>query len=299
MLKYRFMLITAAFFWGTAFVAQRVSTGAIGPFAFNGIRFLIGAIAILPLVWRAFSKGQNTAPAGSCRIPVIGAATILGFILFSGAALQQVGLFYTTAGKAGFITALYIVFVPLFGLLLGNALRISHVIGCVLAFAGLYLLAFHGAGEAINQGDALVLLGVIFWTLHILAVGYFVRYYSGLTLAFGQFIGCSIFNLLAMPFAGETLTFSMISGAMVPILYCGLFSSGVGFTLQIIGQEKVPPTEASLLCSFEMIFSAIAGYILINELMSFNEVMGAVLMTVGIFSAQIPSRAIFNKKSLP
>lgn len=291
---YRFLLLLTAFLWGCAFVAQRVGMDFIGPFGFNGVRFWVGALAVLPLVWWL---GRNdtttyTKPPRWLNLPI--AYTILGFILFMGSALQQWGLLYTTAGKAGFITSLYIVVVPLLGLFLKHPLRLSHITGCAVATIGVYLLAFHSIDQPINIGDVLELIGVLFWSLHILFISRFVPYFSGVKLAAGQFFTCGIFNFIALVVFGESLTIAGIIAAAVPILYCGIFSSGIAYTLQIIGQTKVPPTEASLLCSFEMIFSVLAGALLLGEVMSGREIMGCVLMTIGIAAAQLPSRVILS-----
>lgn len=297
-MKYRLMLLLTALVWGCAFVAQRTGMETIGPFAFNGLRFWLGALSLLPIIYMNRRKAAEDYASPPKGLTLAAASAILGFFLFAGSSFQQVGLIYTTAGKAGFITSLYIVAVPLIGLLLKNTLRLAHILGCLIALTGLYLLAFHGGGEAINFGDMLNLIGVVFWSLHILFIDRFVPYFSGVKLAVGQFIACGCYNFIAMPLYGETLTASMVIASAVPILYCGILSSGVGYTLQIVAQRNVPPTEASLLCSFEMIFSALAGALILGEWMSLREFIGCILMTVGIFSAQIPSRAIlqFRKK---
>lgn len=298
-MKYRLMLLLTALVWGCAFVAQRTGMETIGPFAFNGIRFWLGALSLLPILY--MHRKQNAASYASPPkgMTLLTASITLGFFLFAGSAFQQIGLIYTTAGKAGFITALYIVAVPLIGLLMKNTLRLAHILGCLIALSGLYLLAFHDSGEAMNVGDMLNLIGVVFWSLHILCIDRFIPYFSGIKLAVGQFIACGCYNFIAMPLYGETVTVSMVLGAAIPLLYCGILSSGVGYTLQIVAQRHVPPTEASLLCSFEMIFSALAGMVLLGEWMSCRELMGCLLMTIGIFSAQIPSRAILQfKKNL-
>lgn len=293
-MKYRFMLLAAALCWGCAFVAQRVSTDTMGPFAFNGLRFWLGAIVITPIaIW--MSRGGHTPSYR--KLPHISlpiACAILGTALFTGSALQQVGMIYTTASKAGFITALYIVIVPFLGLYLNNPLRLSHIAGCLVAIIGLYLFAFHSSGQAINFGDVLELIGAVFWSIHILLIGRFAPYFSGISLSIGQFLCCGALNFIAMFIAGEPLTWAIIVASAIPILYCGIFSSGAGFTLQVLAQKKVPATEASLLCSFEMIFSALAAFLLIGEYLSMREFIGCVLMSIGIFTAQIPSRIVFT-----
>jgi len=295
-MKDRLLLLTATFFWGCAFVAQKVSTGSMGAFSFNAVRFLIGFIGLYPVAWWLNRRPVSFTEKPPHWLTQTVACAILGFILFGGASLQQLGLFYTTAGKAGFITALYIIVVPLMGLFLYNPLRLNHVIGCFLALTGLYFLAYHSDGSPFNMGDLLVLVGVVFWTLHILVIDRFVHYYRGVNLALGQFLFCSLYNFIALFLAGENLTLNGILAAAIPLLYCGLLSSSVAYTLQIVGQEHVPPTEASLLLSTEMIWSALAGFVLLDESMTSREFLGCLLMSAGIYLAQIPSRILFKSK---
>lgn len=300
-MKYRLLLILAALIWGSAFVAQRISTETMGPYSFNGIRFAIGALSLVPIVLWQGRSGLSRMPKAPHSLTLWKASLLIGFILFAGNSLQQIGLFYTTAGKAGFITALYIVAVPILGILWHNPLRLSHIAGCLVAVVGLYFLAFQ-SNQPLNVGDFLELCGVAFWTLHILFVSRLVRYYPGVHLALGQFIVCSAFSLGAAFMTGEILTWTILQQTALPILYGGLMSCGIAYTLQIVGQAHVAPTEASLLLSLEMIFSALSGYIILNELMSTREIIGCILMTAGIFAAQVPSRIIwqgFTHKTSP
>ena len=292
-MKYRILLVVAALIWGAAFVAQRVSTETMGPYAFNGIRFALGALSVLPIaLWQGRHNHSHFQKAPH-HLSLLTACLLIGFILFAGNTLQQIGLIYTTAGKAGFITALYIVAVPIVGILWHNPLRLSHATGCLVAVAGLYLLAFR-SDQPLNYGDFLELCGVVFWTLHILFVSRLVRYYQGIHLATGQFIFCSIFSLAGSFLTGEAWSWNIIYQTAIPLLYGGLMSCGIAYTLQIIGQVHVPPTEASLLLSLEMIFSALTGYLILGETMSIREVAGCILMTCGIFAAQVPSRIIWK-----
>jgi len=308
-MKNRLLLLLVAFVWGTTFIFQRVSTGTMGTFSFIGLRFVLGALAILPLVFRqqrldrerVLDGSSETSPIPSALFPpqtekpwplwVCGA--IIGFMLFAGSAFQQQALFYTTAGKAAFITSLYIIAVPLLGLVVGQPLRITHIIGCLLAVSGLYLLAFHSDGQPLNFGDFLALIGVLFWTLQILFIDRFVRWYPGIYLAEGQFITASLLGFAGVLLTGEALSAEMIRQTAIPILYAGIMSSGVGYTLQIIGQANVPPTEATMLMSCEMIFGALSGYLFLNELLTVREFAGCVLMTLGIFMAQFPGRIVW------
>lgn len=297
-MKYRFLLILAALIWGGAFVAQRVSTETMGPYSYNAIRFAIGAFSVLPLALWQNRGGIPKLKTPPPHLTLIIASLLIGFILFAGNSLQQIGLLYTTAGKAGFITSLYIVAVPIVGILWHNPLRLSHITGCIVAVTGLYFLAFQG-NQPLNYGDFLELCGVLFWTFHILLVAKLVRYYPGILLAIGQFTICSICSFIAGYVSGELLSWSVIMQTLWPILYGGLLSCGVAFTLQIIGQIHVPPTEASLLLSMEMIFSAVSGYLLLGEILTGREIIGCFLMAGGIFAAQIPSRIIWQGLQTP
>ena len=312
-MKNRLLLLLVAFVWGTTFIFQRISAGTMGTFSFIGLRFLLGALSILPLVfWQqrrmkhaalqklndktgspgAKSNKISTQPSDT-PWPLWLCGFLIGCMLFGGSAFQQQALFYTTAGKAAFITSLYIIAVPLMGLLIGQPLRITHIIGCIFAVAGLYFLAFRSDGQPLNFGDFLTLVGVLFWTMQILFIDRFVRWYPGIYLAEGQFITASILGFLGVPLNGETLSVEMIRQTAVPILYAGLMSSGVGYTLQIIGQAKVPPTEATMLMSCEMIFGALSGFLFLNEMMTLREFAGCILMTCGIFMAQFPGRIVW------
>lgn len=309
-MKDRLLLLLVAFVWGTTFIFQRISTGTMGTFSFIGLRFLLGALAILPLVFRQRDRQEKPGSPEHGNAPPAAAGTgpqqqqdkpwplwlcgcIIGCMLFGGSAFQQQGLFYTTAGKAAFITSLYIIAVPLAGLLVGQPLRITHITGCVLAVSGLYFLAFHSDGQPLNFGDFLTLVGVLFWTLQILFIDRFVRWYPGIFLAEGQFITASLLGFAGALLTGESLSAGIIRQTAIPVLYAGIMSSGVGYTLQIIGQAKVPPTEATMLMSCEMIFGALSGFLFLNEAMTLREFAGCVLMTCGVFMSQIPGRIVW------
>ena len=261
------------------------------------MRFWLGGLAIVPAYCLLKTRIRSIPKSEKPPYTLLTATLTLGFLLFTGAALQQIGIIYTTAGKAGFITSLYIVFVPVVSLLFYNPLRLSHLFGCVVALIGVYFLSFHGGFDDANIGDILTLASVLFWTLHIVSVSRFVRYYDGVKLAIGQFFFCGLFNFLAMYPAGESLTVSLFLNALLPVLYCAIFSTGIAFTFQILGQKGVPPTEASLICSLEMVFGLIAGCLFLGETLTSSEILGAVLMSVGIVSAQLSSRVIYSRKA--
>lgn len=284
MLVARLMLLIAAFIWGSTFVAQRMSADIIGPFSFNALRFALGAIILLPVV--SFFKDTSPTKKASFSFPI--AAIIAGGFLFIGSALQQIGLAETTASKAGFITALYIVIVPIVGLFLGHRLSYLAIAGVVFATAGLFLMTLSNADFTIVMGDLLITISTLFWAGHILALSYLASRFPGIKLAIGQFIVCSLLSGITA-FFYEGLTLEMVTTTLFAILYSGILSVGVGFTLQLIAQKNLPPTEASLLMSLEMVFSALTGYIVLGETLSTPEMWGAFLLSLGILLAQIPT----------
>lgn len=317
-MKNRLLLLLVAFIWGTTFIFQRVSTGTMETFSFIALRFVLGTLAVFPLViWyrrkerkKIFSSNpkpeekrkfiiekNHSAPDALHHSvkpwPLWLCGLIIGTMLFGGSALQQQALVYTTAGKAAFITALYIIAVPLFGLWVRQPLRITHILGGILALIGVYLLAFRSDAQPLNFGDFLTMLGVLFWTLQILFIDHFVRWYPGIYLAEGQFITAALLSFCGIFLAGETITLQSVEQTALPLFYAGIMSSGVAYTLQIIGQANVPPTEASMLMSCEMIFGALAGFLFLNEVMTTRELVGCLIMTGGIFLSQLPGRIIW------
>ncbi len=284
MMLARLMLLLTAFIWGSTFVAQRISTDTIGPFSYNMIRFFIGSLALLPVM----SFFKDSIPTRKAALPFWMAAALAGFFLFAGASLQQIGLAGTTASKAGFITALYIVFVPIIGLFLGHRLPYLAILGVILAVLGLFFMTMGQSSFTMEAGDFLITVSTLFWAGHILLLTYLSPRYPGIKLAAGQFLFCSLFSGVLVLFT-ETLTPSMIKATLIPLLYGGLLSVAIGFTLQLIAQKKLPPTEASLLMSLEMVFSALTGYLILGETLNTTELLGAILLSFGILLAQIPT----------
>lgn len=283
-----FVLLMVSAIWGLAFVAQRVGMDHMGPFGFNAVRFAVGTIFLLPFL--AFGvPGTRRLPliTGHGRDLVLG-GFLVGILIFAGSTLQQFGVVHTSAGKAGFITGLYVVFVPLLGLVRG--LRTGRAIwsGVVLAAVGLYLLSGEGLGR-IQLGDGLVLVGAVFWALHVLGVGRYANRTNPMALAVIQFAICSLLSLGgALLF--EELTWAAIRAAGVPILYAGVMSTGVAFTLQIVGQRQAHPAYAALVLSLEGVFAAIGGWLMLGEVLTAGELAGCALMLGGIILAQIDPR---------
>ena len=278
------LLVTAGI-WGLAFVAQRVGMEYLEPFTFNGIRFLLGALSLLPLLWWQ----QHRKAVWEQQLPrfrTVGIGVVAGLILFLAASLQQIGIVDTTAGKAAFVTSLYIVLVPLSGVLLGQRVEVSLWLGCLLSLFGLYFLCIR-EDFTLSFGDFLVLVGAVFWTMHILWIDRFASQVQVLSLAVWQIMTCALLSLVVAAFT-ETITLAGIKGALSPILYGGIGSVGIAYTLQIVGQKRAEPTQASLILSLETVFAALGGYFLLQEFLSFWELLGCLLMMTGIVVAQIP-----------
>ena len=277
------LLLLAAAIWGFAFVAQRVGMRHVGPLTFNGVRFLLGAAALAPLAWR----GPLAAPRDPRRSlrRTLRYGLPLGLILTGGATLQQIGVLYTTAGKAGFITGLYVVFTPLLGLLIGQRTGRLTWLGAILAAGGLYLLSARGP-LSIAPGDGLVLLGAVFWAAHVLAVSRFVHRVAPLRLAVTQFTVCGVLSLLGA-FVWETPRLAGLLAAAVPILYAGLMSVAVAYTLQVLAQRRAHPADAAIILSFESVFAALGGGLLLGEVLSPRDLSGCALMLCGVLLAQV------------
>jgi drug/metabolite transporter (DMT)-like permease len=253
----------------------------IDPLTFNGIRFALGAVALLPLL--AWQNRVRTGPAPS-RGAVVRGGLWAGLFIFCGATLQQYGVVYTTAGKAGFITGLYVLLVPLFGLVLGQRAGWNLWSGAVLAAGGLYLLSATGL-TSIELGDGLVLLGTVFWACHVLMVGHLVRTLPAVTIAVAQFVVCSLLSL-AGALVFESISWQPVKAALVPILYAGLMSVGVAYTLQVVGQRKARPAHAAIILSMESVFAVLGGWLLLSEALTIRQGAGCLLMLGGILLAQ-------------
>lgn len=280
------MLILTAFIWGTAFVAQSVGMDYLGPFTFNGVRNLIGGAALLPCIVFLGRGNRGNAP-GSRKDLIIG-GVCCGVLLFAASSLQQIGLVYTTAGKSGFITAFYIVIVPVLGIFLHQKVgwKIWTAVG--IALVGLYFLCIT-EGFSVNMGDFYVFLCALLFSLHILVIDHFAPRVDGVKMSCIQFFVCGLISLIPM-FALETPTIFGLLAGWFPLFYAGVLSCGVGYTLQIVGQKNVNPTVASLLLSLESCFSVLAGWIILGERLSVREGMGCVLMFAAIILAQLPEK---------
>jgi drug/metabolite transporter (DMT)-like permease len=287
--KANLLLLIAAAIWGFAFVAQRVGMEHVGPFTFNGVRFALGSLSLLPLIfyYQQTAQKQNTGEPRNCKKAAY-VGLFAGLVLFIAASLQQIGLIYTTAGKAAFITCLYIVLVPMAGIFMRQRITGSTWLGSFLAVVGLYFLCIKES-FSVSYGDMLEMIGAFFWAAHILLIDHFAREVDTLQLAFFQFLTCSILSL-GTALAIETITLTGIFQAGIPILYGGFGSVGVAYTLQIVGQKSASPSHAAIILSMETVFAAIGGYLLLNEQLGLLEFLGCAFMLAGMLLSQVQSQ---------
>lgn len=274
------MWITAMI-WGFAFVAQRAGMEDIGPFAFSSIRFALGGISLLPLVVFYHRRGENFF-----RKNLWFSGLLAGFVLFCGASAQQIGMVDTPAGKAGFITGLYVVMVPVLGLLWKRKTGLAIWAGVALAVVGMYLLSIR-EGFSMLPGDLWVLAGAFFWANHVLVIAWLSPQFNSVQLAVVQFFTVSLLSAVCA-FGFETTTWSNVYGAMWPILYGGLMSVGIAYTLQVVAQKYAHPAYASIVLSLETVFAALGGWLVLHETFTLRELAGSLLILGGIFVAQLP-----------
>ena len=279
------LLLLTAMIWGAAFVAQSVSMDYVGPFTFLCSRSILGGVVLLPVI-AVMGKGkkEETRP-GNRNILLLG-GICCGVMLFIGSALQQIGIQYTTAGKAGFITAMYMVLVPICGLFLKKKVSPAVWVSVLLGVAGLYCLCIKD-DFTIAPSDLLVLLCAFGYTLHILVIDHFTQKVDGIKMSCIQFLTCAVISAVLM-LIFEHPTWADIAPCIGSILYVGVFSSGVAYTLQILAQKDSNPTIVALLLSLESVFGAVSGAIFLHETMTGKELIGCVLMLIAVVLAQIP-----------
>lgn len=283
-LKADLTLLAVAAIWGSAFVAQRLGNEQVGPFTFNGIRFPIGSLALLPVIgWRRRTGAGTKMGRAELR-----AGIILGVLLFGGASLQQLGLVQTTAGKGGFITGLYVVIVPLLlALIWRERVRWNNWLGAVLAVGGLFLLSLSGQEVLrLAPGDGWVLAGAFLWALHVIAVGRFAPGHDPLRLALVQYAVCGLLSGGAA-LVLEWKTWDKLSAAIPAILYAGVLSTGVAYTGQVVAQRHAPPADAAIVMSMEAVFAALAGWLILSERLTGQQLIGCGLVLGGMLLAQI------------
>lgn len=297
------LLLLGAFIWGTTFVAQRKAMEYVGPMTYNALRFALGAATLLPVIaWLRLRRGQRSELAGSRAEhgnwgrPMILGASLAGLALFAGASFQQVGLVYTTAGKASFITSLYVVIVPIMGWFLGQRCQTAVWLGAILAVAGLYLLSVTES-FTVGRGDLMVLISAFFWAVHVLLIGYLAKQANPVRIACIQFFTCSVLSLL-MAGLTERVSAGAIRQAAVPILYGGVLSAGVAFTLQVVSQRTCPPAHAAIIMSLETVFAALSGWAILGERFQLRQIAGFALMLTGFLVVQLPRLLSLQERPL-
>ncbi|OMG75335.1 DMT family transporter [Burkholderia ubonensis] len=292
-LRANLLMLGAAAIWGSAFVAQRLSLDVIGPFLFTGLRFLLGALVLVPLL--ALNAASRTHLAALRRAPALllpGLA--LGALLATSISLQQIGLQYTRIANAGFISSLYVVLVPLMGVFARHRIGAGTWFGALLAALGLYFLSID-EHFSILYGDWFQLAGAVIIAAHVMAVGHLARRHDPLVLAFLQFATCGVL-CVAVGLAVEPLNGAMLRGALPTLLYGGLLSVGVGYTLQVVAQRDAAPAHAAVIFSMEGVFAAIAGWAALGETLTLRALVGCALMLAGLLACQLLPRGDVEKK---
>lgn len=304
-LKSSFLLFLAALIWGVAFVAQSVGMDYMGPCTFNGARFLIGGTVLLPFIWYQDKRAEQKKAAeaecskstqrpenSACRKAdgklLIAGGVCCGLALCCASLLQQIGIMYTTVGKAGFITTLYIIIVPFFGIFLKKKIGAKVWLGAVIAVIGMYLLCM-AESFSLSRGDAYVLACAVVFSVHILVVDYFSPKVDSVKLSCLQFYTSGIICTI-LAFLTETPSWEALIAGAVPVLYAGVLSCGVAYTLQVVGQKNVEPTIAALLLSMESVVSVLAGWAILDQKLSGRELFGCVLVFAAVILVQLPDK---------
>lgn len=282
-----FLLLFSSFIWGSAFVAQRVGMEHIGPFTFNAVRMLVAGVALSFVVFILRKTNKLDAKPGSYSKKALYAGGFFcGGVLFFASSFQQAGLMFTTAGKAGFITTLYIIIVPVLGLFLKKKVGAKVWFSVLLGLTGLFFLSFV-ENMQLNLGDVLMLFCAVGYAVHIIVVDHFATKADSVKLSCFQFFVAAFFSCIVM-FVFESPDITNILISWLPIIYVGVLSGALGFTLQIIAQKDTSPAVAALLMSFEAVFAALTGFVILSEVLTPRELIGCFLMFFAIVLAQMP-----------
>ncbi len=288
------VLLMAALIWGTSFVFQKDAMAHMGPFIFNAFRFLLGGLALLPLIgWR--NKGERRTEK-TCSPAMIKGALLAGALIFLGAGFQQTGIQYTTIGNTGFITGLYIIFVPIISLFFGHRYHHGIWFAISLACLGLYLLSGMD-GFALARGDFLVLLGAVFWAFHVIVIGHMASNHDQIKFAALQFFACALYSYLAALYLEDKallLTFEEWKW----VILSGILAVSIGYTLQVVGQTVSPPAQAAIIMSLESVFAAITGYFYYDEILGPRALIGCILMFTGcLLTQRYPPLSLIKHRS--
>jgi Permeases of the drug/metabolite transporter (DMT) superfamily len=281
------MLLLAALIWGCAFVAQSKGTEYVGPWTFNCLRSLIGGLTLLVLM-PFLDRVRKTKADKEQKNSLLTAGIACGIVLAAGSMFQQLGIMQTTTGKAGFITALYVILVPILAIFLGRKTRLIVWLAACIALAGFYFLSFAGESWILQEGDLYLLICAVLFAVHILVIDHF-SFVDGVRMSCLQFFVAGVICMVGM-FLFEKPDMHAILDAVLPILYAGCLSSGAGYTLQIVGQKDADPTVASMLLSLESVFAALSGFVLLNQRMAMHEIFGCILIFIAVIAAQYPEK---------
>ncbi|MDR3325457.1 MAG: DMT family transporter [Spirochaetaceae bacterium] len=321
------LLLLTALIWGSAFIAQKTGMSYVGPFTYNGLRFLLGSLSILPLILVLEKKKRNgrNGAGGATTKRLLLSSALVGVCIFFAVSIQQIGMIYTSVANSGFITGMYVVMVPIFGIFLGRKTGVPTWIGAALAFIGLFFVSVFSnvtdfnlgllpssigrVARNMNKGDILIFVASVFWTFHVLVIDALVKKVDAVLLSFGQFVVCGVLALAAAAFdvaglVGATadaaalgvplgpelfrpgFSFQAIRAGLAPILYGGLLSAGLAYTLQVVAQQYAPPAHASIILCLESVFAAIGGILFMSEPVNAAKLTGFFLMLLGMIATQ-------------
>lgn len=279
------MLFMAALIWGFAFAFQSQGMDHMGPLTFNGVRFLIGAVVLIPVIFLFKKPGEKQkVKKQDVKISILG-GVVCGLCLFCASSLQQIGIQYTSVGKAGFLTTLYIIMVPIIGIFFKRKASVVVWLGAILSVIGMYLLCVSET-MSINKGDIFAFCCAIVFAFHILSVDYFAPKTNGIVLSCLQFLTSGICAMI-LAFIFEQPSIGEIINGIVPLLYVGVMSSGVAYTLQILGQKNADPTVASLIMSLESAVSVLGGWLILQQKLTKKELLGCLLMFIAVIGVQV------------
>jgi drug/metabolite transporter (DMT)-like permease len=287
------LMLLAAAIWGFAFVAQREGMETMGPFLFNTARFFIGTVFLLPIVWYLSKKKKVSTDKETSTKKLWIAGIVAGLFLFTASSFQQVGIQYTTAGKAGFITGLYIFFVPLIGIFFGQRTGSGTWLGALIAVIGLYLLSIN-EDFSIARGDLLQLICAVFFAAHVLVIGYVAKRMDPLKLSLIQYFVSGVLSFF-IAIAIEVITWQMIVDTAIPLIYAGIMSIGVGYTLQVVAQQHAKSSHAAIILGLEGAFAVLGGWLILDENLSTRGMIGCALMLSGMFLSQLLPRLSLKK----
>lgn len=295
-IKGSILLVLTALIWGLGFIAQSTGMDYIGPNTFNCLRMFLGSLVLLPIVIRKRRVSSDTdSKSKSANIKLVKSGALCGIILCIATTVQTLGLAYTTPGKSGFITAMYIIFIPIISIILGKKISLRTVLCAATAVVGMYMLCISGGSGTLNFGDFLTLISALLFSFHIMLIDSVASDVDAIKFSFLQFFVCGILNMIVM-LLFERPSLDIIKQCIVPILYSGVLACGVGYTLQPVAQQYTDPTTASILMSLESVFALIFGMIVLGDSLTLYELLGSVIMFAAIIIIQLPEGTFKHRR---